>query len=479
MKLFWSWIRVWGFLMFVEILWILPTNQDQLPRPEDVQLAEDYLQRFYNLQPRGRKMVRRARLMSPMEEKIRKMQKFFGLAETGHLDSQTLGVMKEPRCGVPDVENFSFFSQKPKWKKHTITYKIAKYTPDMKREDVENSFLSAMKMWRDATLLRFIKVNQGKADIVLSFARRTHGDFFPFDGPRGVLAHAFQPGEGIGGDVHFDEDETWTAGSGKQGYSLLAVAAHELGHSLGLSHSNDPTAIMYPNYKYYSSTKCSLAEDDVLGIQTLYGKPTKNVEPPIISRKNSRKCDPNFTLDAAAVIGNEIVFFKNRDMWMRTTWVTSWNRLTEGHISTYLPGISSHIDAAYDVPAKGIAYIFTGPKYWVVKQLKTKSHARSIYEYGFSSRVRQVDAAVHVGEYGKTFFFIGEVYYRYDELRRRMDPGFPRVIRSDWHGISRTVEAGFKLHDSIYLFSGTKSYQYDFRQKRVVNRISANAWLGC
>lgn len=41
-----------------------------------------------------------------------------------------------------------------------------------------------------------------------------------------------------------------------------------------------------------------------------------------------------------------------------------------------------------------------------------KSHAGSIYEYGFSARVRRVDAAVHVSEKGKTLFFTGELYYR-------------------------------------------------------------------
>lgn len=53
--------------------------------------------------------------------------------------------------------------------------------------------------------------------------------------------------------------------------SFFAVAVHEFGHSLGLSHSSVPGAVMYPYYQTLEG-ELKLSSDDIAGIQAIYGK---------------------------------------------------------------------------------------------------------------------------------------------------------------------------------------------------------------
>lgn len=124
-----------------------------------------------------------------------------------------------------------------------------------------------------------------------------HGDLYPFDGPRGTLAHAFGPGLGVGGDTHFDDDEHWTAGeTGAElnhtsqsrwrnfidnykrvflcaiaGFNLFVVAAHEFGHALGLKHSRNPESLMYPTYASFRPANL-LSREDIANINALYSE---------------------------------------------------------------------------------------------------------------------------------------------------------------------------------------------------------------
>ncbi|CAJ0939116.1 unnamed protein product [Ranitomeya imitator] len=150
-----------------------------------------------------------------LKDTLKKMQKFFRIPETGEMDQKTIETMKKPRCGNPDVANYQFFPRKPKWEKNDVTYRILGYTIDLDSETVDDAFARAFQVWSDVTPLKFTRLMDGDADIMINFGRWEHGDGYPFDGKDGLLAHAFAPGSGIGGDSHFDDDELWTLGEGQ------------------------------------------------------------------------------------------------------------------------------------------------------------------------------------------------------------------------------------------------------------------------
>jgi peptidoglycan hydrolase-like protein with peptidoglycan-binding domain len=201
---------------------------------------------------------------------LESFQEFNGLPVTGELDEATLELMNKPPCGFPDVAEFVL--QGSKWTKTNLTYGYQNFTPDLTQAQTRTAIVQAFGLWSAVTPLTFTEVPIGSnPDIVIRFVAGNHGDGNNFDGPGGVLAHAYYPPPGGGtlaGDTHFDEAETWSVNLPASGIDLVTVAGHEFGHALGLAHSQVNGALMYA---YYGGPHRKVEADDIAGIQALYG----------------------------------------------------------------------------------------------------------------------------------------------------------------------------------------------------------------
>ncbi|XP_029817124.1 matrix metalloproteinase-28 [Manacus vitellinus] len=157
-----------------------------------------------------------------------------------------------------------------RWYKRHLTYRVVNWPPYLPQHEVRLAVRAAFELWSNVSSLLFWEVQDGPADIRLTFFHGDHNDGLnnAFDGPGGALAHAFFPRRG---EAHFDSAERWSLRSGK-GRNLFIVVAHEVGHTLGLEHSPVKSALMSPYYKKLSKDFV-LSWDDILAVQNLYGEP--------------------------------------------------------------------------------------------------------------------------------------------------------------------------------------------------------------
>ena len=224
---------------------------------------------------------------------VAQFQSFYRLPneDDGIAGPETLGLLLQKRCGVVDLTPphaqhglpIASYVTVASWPKAALTYRFLNVSPDLDQGRQQDIVHEAFQRWQDSGGLTFSESPPGwQTDLSIAFHRGSHGDGNPFDdqgGPDGnTLAHAFFPPPAGGtwaGSLHFDEYEQWKDVPGGPGIRLYNVALHEIGHLIGLSHSQDPTAIMYA---YYAEDRNDLRPDDAAGVQSLYGAPASAPE---------------------------------------------------------------------------------------------------------------------------------------------------------------------------------------------------------
>ncbi|XP_054289089.1 matrix metalloproteinase-2-like [Macrosteles quadrilineatus] len=483
-----------------------------------------------------------------LKEAIRNLQMFANITVTGEVDNATRGLMRRRRCGVSDLPDPGSRKRRfaihtgPRWDHTDLTWSLRTRHVELDHGQLRRELHQALAVWSRDSNLTFREVNSDHADILVKFHRGEHGDGYAFDGPGRILAHAFFPGEERGGDVHFDEEETWLLEYENKedvdGTHVFMVAVHEFGHSLGLSHSSDPTSLMFPWYQTLSSVGTfTLPDDDRRGIQQLYGaknrwakiptykpnmegqqpfrppyRPTKTPNtaattpasavptfkisstttthrphhrhhhPTSTAPGKPDTCDTSF--DAVAVIRKETFFFKGEYMWRLGD-----KGLMEGypapitHLWKELPRNLTHVDAVYERLDKKIVF-FVGREMYVFdgNRLET-GYPRPLQSLGLPSTVDHIDAAMVWGYNSRTYFYSGNIYWRFDEEEKHIELDYPREITTMWKGMGSHFDAVFQWKDGkTYFFKGKGFWRLNDIRMRAESEQpipSAPFWFGC
>ncbi|VDP00796.1 unnamed protein product, partial [Soboliphyme baturini] len=200
-----------------------------------------------------------------------------GLTPSGQLNHESLELMETPRCGNRPTRhdrNKRFVPHKTKWQHNRLTWQLLDPYDLLGTHEkfiVRTALHRAFDDWSAASRKHIIFVEQNdenkdqRLDVKIFFAKGEHNDSLPFDGTAGIVAHGFYPQNG---NLHFDADEQWTLNM-DQGINFYQVALHEIGHLLGLEHSTNKNAVMYPIDRPYDPF-FKLSDDDINGIKHIY-----------------------------------------------------------------------------------------------------------------------------------------------------------------------------------------------------------------
>jgi hypothetical protein len=192
---------------------------------------------------------------------LKAFQRRHELPQTGSVDKETAAELSMPRCGYPEVVRRPPWENNP-WGKTIISFGFVNFWPGLKVMQIREGFNDALWIWADPARLKFkqvIDINTHQPDIHVSF----------IDRPDTHYAATVPPPYG---DMYVSNYYPWSVDPQvpKEKDDLIAVAAHEFGHALGLDDlykAKETDAVMY--HKVFSG-KRRLHQIDIDNIRAIY-----------------------------------------------------------------------------------------------------------------------------------------------------------------------------------------------------------------
>jgi hypothetical protein len=143
---------------------------------------------------------------------------------------------------------------------------------------IRGSIEEALGLWASAAPVNFVQV----PDDGLPYGSSTHYGQIRFShiyingtdpavgDPIAKAQTYFPPGDGLPGDVQFDDSDAWQVVGTFHQPDILGAAIHEIGHSLGLAHSTGIIPGEFWSYPVYDATGNVVDHEEPVGDANMY-----------------------------------------------------------------------------------------------------------------------------------------------------------------------------------------------------------------
>ncbi|KAI6235329.1 ZnMc domain-containing protein [Aphelenchoides besseyi] len=406
---------------------------------------------------------------------ISEIQRIGNILSSGVFDNKTLELMRKERCGFSDVEIVQSTervhnSRMFRWDRRNLTYVIRNTASTMPFGYVRRIMYDCFMTWSSYTEFTFVETNSSNADIRISFN--------DFKGLENVIATTNHLDEKQI-EIVFNNAKQWAlqSDSNTKQINLKSAALHQIGHALGLTHTDHVDSVVYPYYQYADSKENQLYNRDILMIRHLYGLPIISTTPSlsttvstvattstIQTRTTTESREEtlnvavdvcNTRVDAVAVFNNKIFMFRKNKYWqihLNGSLVDRPRKIRE-----FWPELSSPIDAAVEI---GDQQVFFVGRRVLLFQHRRLIHERSLVDLKLPENLNVRLAYTWIYENVRTYIW-NETHYWKLNTRLEAEIDYPRLISQIWKGVPNTVTAAFSWNQDLHFVDEGEIYRFD------------------